>query len=400
MKTNYKFNSLEMTITWFFLISTAVIALNQIVGESKLFELPSQQIYRFFILFSYCTCILIIFSFASHNGIDITGINTLVFLIMLLILISNLINGINITDSIISTCWGISFITGYALGKSGVFAGYRKTRIIIFIAIALFSFYSMYSNSIKANGVTNIIGVNYIFYFGFPLYVRFADENNPKTEILLSVIFIIATFISYKRTSLIAVGLALIIYYYNKYARKKSIKMKWLFLLSIIVFIIIAWYANKYTDGRLLERFSEIKSTGGNGREEIWKKTLELYSNSNFWQKCFGHGSNTVIKSIYMNGYYLSAHNDFLEVLYDYGWIALILYLVFIIRIFALTASAKRNNSPNSPLFSAVFVLFIVISLFSHAELYSYVALPLFSLLGALYAINRPENINERCSIK
>ena len=103
----------------------------------------------------------------------------------------------------------------------------------------------------------------------------------------------------------------------------------------------------------------------------------------------FGHGYDAVIK-VHQIGY--SAHNDFLEVIYDFGIIAFILYLNlhfkligYIIRLF------NAKNQLTAPL-AVSYVLFLLGSLVAHIYIYIYYMI-IFSVFWAfVYASNKLEH--------
>ena len=57
----------------------------------------------------------------------------------------------------------------------------------------------------------------------------------------------------------------------------------------------------------------EISDTGGSGRDKVWKKTCEMIAESDFPYFIMGHGYNQVVQDSPLK---LSAHNDFLEIIY------------------------------------------------------------------------------------
>ena len=382
MKQITSTNSFDNFISVCFLISIGTLAVNQIIAEGELFSMPNYSIYRMFVMASYLFGIAMIFVHSFQSNMNLSNINILVGFMMVYMLGVNLINGLSIIEAFISTSWCVAFMAGYCFEKHGVYQKFYKLRILILAVVSLFALISMYQNFTgNQKAITNIIGVNYMFYFGMPLYLWFASRTQFKTEMYVSILLIAATMISFKRTSMLAIGFALAAYFYLKYGKGNSIKMKATFIYCIILLVIAVLIMNVYTNGRLFDRFLEIESTGGNGRERIWQKTWNVFVDSPLLNKLFGHGHNMLNERIYR-----SAHNDFLEVLYDYGLCFSVLYVSFVLKMFGAILFAKKKKMSYYPLFMGFFGLFMVISMFSHALLYSYVAFPIFSLLGALYA--------------
>lgn len=67
-----------------------------------------------------------------------------------------------------------------------------------------------------------------------------------------------------------------------------------------------------------------------------------------------------------MSGIGTSAHNDILEVLYDFGLLGLLLYLIIIINLCKKALYGIQKKIKNYDAFAASLVLFLVISMFSN----------------------------------
>jgi O-antigen ligase len=82
---------------------------------------------------------------------------------------------------------------------------------------------------------------------------------------------------------------------------------------------------DRITAGNLSARTIDYeKEDITNGRETIYRVTWKMIKASTESQLVFGHGHNAVRRDSPLE---ISAHNEFLEIFYDYGIIALMLYL-------------------------------------------------------------------------
>lgn len=141
---------------------------------------------------------------------------------------------------------------------------------------------------------------------------------------------------------------------------------------SSYFFVIVAVYANEKMGGVIFERFASILSDKGSGRDKVYKATFDLIINTDFTSFLFGHGWNSVVLKSKAN---LSAHNDLLEVLYDFGVFALLLYLFVWIELVKYFRSMIRRNSKYAPVMAFTIVSFLVNSMVAHVLLYpSYIA--------------------------
>ena len=80
-----------------------------------------------------------------------------------------------------------------------------------------------------------------------------------------------------------------------------------------------------------------------------------------------GHGYNAVLVD---SPIHLSAHNDFLEILYDYGLVGLSLYLVFVLSFLKVSLRAFRKNADIAPVLCFQFSNFFILSNISHVFIY------------------------------
>ena len=96
----------------------------------------------------------------------------------------------------------------------------------------------------------------------------------------------------------------------------------------------------------------------GSGRLDIYNASIALIESSDFIGHVIGHGYNAVKYQLE-----LSAHNDFLEIIYDFGWICCLLFVVFIIKGFVWTF--KHHDLDIRPILGLSFLFYIVCALVS-----------------------------------
>lgn len=141
------------------------------------------------------------------------------------------------------------------------------------------------------------------------------------------------------------------------------------FVVGISIYVFN--YINKKTDGFFIERINSIEETGGSGRMDIYSDVIEHFSNSRPVEKIFGIGYNSVVKKswAYDNGITVSAHNDFLEIMVDFGIVGLLIYVLFAFRFIKNAFRVKSHPQ----LFQAniiTLVVFFVMSSVSHLAFY------------------------------
>lgn len=136
---------------------------------------------------------------------------------------------------------------------------------------------------------------------------------------------------------------------------------KIIFILIFIVFISVAFiilYHNNVFISNFISRFK-----GKNiltGRDLIYTKTLEKFSNGSAFSYFFGNGTG----SAYLVNK-TGIHNVYIQILYDHGFIGLLIYLLFFLKNFINALKDKRY-------FSICIQLIFLIYSFSGNPLYDY----------------------------
>lgn len=370
-----------------YLVFSGVMALNQIIRFIPNVNIPAVAIYRvsFVILFAVMITSLIGLSKIRH-------IDILFMLCGAYILLINLINGVGVVDSLVSICWPFAFIFGRIVSDWYSNVHFKKIRFLFFFLIVVTSTYAMYLNYTGSPPArTNIIGVNYIIYYGLPLLlVPYGMKQKNKnagrySTILMFVLWLALSIFSFKRTTLLAVVGGVVIFLYKKYFANKKLNNKFVFLLILLLMFTVAGIVNVYTGGYIIERLDAAEETGGNGRIEIWNSVISAFLKSNFVEKFFGNGGIDAVNATIG----VSAHNEFLEILYDYGVFGVALISIALLVLCQSLLSKKVRKSKYAPLVWSTLFMIFVFSMFSHIFLYSFVSIPVFFFLGNLYSICR-----------
>jgi len=237
------------------------------------------------------------------------------------------------------------------------------------------------------------------------IYSQLVDENFTSsaaysvlyfTPIVLSInikwiraLVIITTTIvlllSFKRTGILAFFVAMFLYLLiinkNKIDKYKNINV---FVYMVIGIILLGYIMHDFDSKFVVERFEDLSTDGGSGRVYIYNKIINLIYNSDIISILFGHGWDAVSR---VNG--MPAHNDFLEIIYDFGFIVFIIYVSFVCKLFKYTYKLyKLNNEFIGPMVVSL-VIFVVNSMFSHILLYPEYMYPFALFWGGVCGINR-----------
>jgi hypothetical protein len=226
----------------------------------------------------------------------------------------------------------LSFFPFYFMSKRGLLHSDEMIQIFWFFLVAFSIIYFIESmilrNDFGLEGQVNAIyGVVYLLPFLFFFRAR------VTVRILIIIIFLLVLH-SLKRGALITFLLGSgVLFTYSSYFKgnlrlKKSSVIRF---IPIVVFFSLALYVVSLSDF-FVERFANIDSDGGSGRDDIFQTLFLVWWNeTEFVNFVFGNGFAGTIK--FVDAF---AHNDLLEVMVNYGLLGLMVYLglwVVIIRV-------------------------------------------------------------------
>lgn len=220
----------------------------------------------------------------------------------------------------------------------------------------------MLSGGRRAAEVGAVADVYYILGM-LPYILTITDRKRWLLPIMITTVSI---FISQKRAGFIAlVGLIIILYFVGS-LRGNNIKSA-IWKNIVLVFLIIAgYYLMIYMDEkfnlRLFTRLEGLETDGGSGRDVRWLYILEAIIRSTPLQLFLGHGFDAT-KRLFFGSH---AHNDFLEVLYNYGIVVLIPYIAYYVILLFSTAKMAKDKYPYHAEFAGSIFVSLCIAMFSY----------------------------------
>lgn len=278
---------------------------------------------------------------------------------------------------------------------------YVYTRVIDNIDVILYSMYVVgvllavfffmnYNNNILYD-VERQTNTSY-----FVLYILPFMLCAPKKWLryLAIVLAFFTVMFSLKRGGFVAVILAVAVYLYINQVKMGGKRFKiwsWFVFLAVGVlgFMVIIRINNVLLDNRMFNRMSLIEETGGSGREKVFRNVIYLIESQGFGNYMIGHGWRATAENTISH---LTAHNDFLEILYDFGIVAFVFYIMMIIELFRLTKSLIRKKSEYAPAMGACLAIFFVNSMVSHIMIYCQYLLLFAMFWGFISATNHKQN--------
>jgi len=280
--------------------------------------------------------------------------------------------------------WPLILLSFNALSKYDVIYIKRMPTFICILYIVNLLFY-IYVLQFKNQDIEGkLASVSHVYYIILLLPWILTFKNKTVKNLLL-LLTIIVTVLSAKRGAILTVGLIAIIYLYFDYiVFMRGVKKIYGVVIGMVLGLLIVYsfiYLNDINDGYLLQRFENVEEDKGSGRLYIYEEVLHLYDRLPWEMKLFGASHNSVIKTTSVG---LSAHNDYLEVLYDYGIIGFFLLISFLLIIIRNTRHLYRIRSRVFVAYFASLIIFLIMTMVSHLILYPTYIIYLASFWGGV----------------
>jgi len=213
------------------------------------------------------------------------------------------------------------FEVTYMFAQNGAKVVRRLCRLFLLVALITTFFFLQTRNTGDEFRQTNTI---FFPLLTLPWMLLYKGE---KRRFIILCIFTVLITLSLKRSSLLVMVGFWLVYFLVILKNRRN---KLLPILALIGLLFLGWRAYNMADdamgGVLSERINREETNTGRNRLAIYEQTEEMIDESSVDEKIIGHGHNTAKMDSPLQ---ISAHNEFLEILYDYGILVFILYLYF-----------------------------------------------------------------------
>lgn len=183
-------------------------------------------------------------------------------------------------------------------------------------------------------------------------------------QYLLLVPMIIVTLLLAKRSAMIIIALEVVIYsFYQLRNSKKKARGKSLILYLIIAVIAVVEISSRFSSftDSTFSRFETIQEDQGSGRIEVYQTALNKINEFSPLDYLVGRGYGSIVE---INN--SAAHNDALQLFYEFGIVALFLYIAFIILLFLRIKIVKKYAREYLVGYLFCIITIIVLGLFSN----------------------------------
>jgi len=266
-------------------------------------------------------------------------------------IIHGLINGFDSKSSpLIYIMPLICFFVEYYAQHDSELKKARKVVILLFFAAFVVNYLMNYNivvaSSFFAGNQFVETNTSYYLLYITPILCCVCDKKYHK---YIFIAVIIAIIMSNKRGGFLGLLLGILLYYYiekkETFWKRSDFFGKSILFLFMAVFVFCLFViVDIILGGSTGERLFLLSEDEGSGRTQIYEETWQLIMSSGTAGQMFGHGFNQVKT---MTTWSVTAHNDILEIIYDFGWICAALYMFFIISGFRY--SFKHSKDLTNP---------------------------------------------------
>ena len=279
--------------------------------------------------------------------------------------------------------WPLFFLFFYYLIKSNPsllkYIVWYFMGMGVLCAVLLMYVYNYHHNTSRVGSKQVLLEV----YFPVLLLPWIFLARKRIWHILGISIMLVLVFASMKRGPLIAVGGATIAYYGVRLLVYPRAWKSNLLLPLVLALGALTIFATMDTSrgGYFASRLASLGEDEGSGRIEVYQETIKMISKSTISKIIFGHGNNSVVEDSVLG---LSAHNDWLETTYDFGFVGLLIYIGIHILMIGRLWYVVRARFSLAPAFAAGYIMFFIVSSISHLVIYPWYFIFLTSFFGAV----------------
>jgi len=371
-------------------LATAVCIGYILLAELLFYYDISTTLAKYKILFYLLMLIIAFFVFIIVKKPKNKGSIIIMVLFVILTIVSTVINN-NEGNSMLGM---IKKIIGLSSFAAVIYISYKisyynevkylmKPMLVIFFA--LLAIYYCYMFSSKSVLLRSENCVYYLILF-LPFVMQI---KNRLIQYPTLILIIFACLISMKRTAFMSIMAFFFVFFIVTMITKKA-PVKKVILLTIACLVVFTFffsyqYIANFMGYDLLStlKIDVIIADEGSGRLSIYEVVLNDQLNSDLQHWLLGSGFNGVVANqIAWEAEPVSAHNDFLEILYDYGIPGLFVYLLFIFKLTKSGIHFYKDKMDFAPSFIASIALFLIFSMTSHLVIYLNYFFALLSFWG------------------
>ena len=185
---------------------------------------------------------------------------------------------------------------------------------------------------------------NYISFFVgliFLLSLFLAKRSSKRKKMFYTtsvVITSVAICLLISRGTILFLAVALVYYF-----RKDVFKWSFIKYYLLIFLIICISYQFGFLDN-IIYRFTSDDLTTGSGRTNIWREGIATFSDKDLLTIIFGAGAGQSTNMVVFNDVNWSPHNNYLEMLFDYGILGVLIFVFWLMSLFFTSKTNEKQT--------------------------------------------------------
>lgn len=263
---------------------------------------------------------------------------------------------------------------------------FKKILAAFIIVMAVVSIPLIQRNLSGQGRAGEVIFPVYFFLTAMSMVIMFFPKKN-----LFWVVPCIMIIFTTKRAGLLVIVCGLFLSQIAEYHMAKTLKKKWKKMLTIAAISVVAVIAMVFLvqtfNLNILQRFMGISEDGGSGRIQIWDRVYLSYSSGSIFERLFGQGYQSVTR-LMLTGRAILAHNDYLEILHDYGIIGLVLFSIWLFQVLSNFVKMWYRRDRFLPSYCYTLSAMILLSVLSYFFIQSYLINFTACYLGIVMALS------------
>ena len=264
-------------------------------------------------------------------------------------------NHINMFKGIIG-CFLLFYPFYYYARAKIIKSAYFFTLLCLLLPLTILQFYLNKNAVLTSSNSENIVNnIAYLFVALIP-FVFFIKKKVLSVAIMMTLMFFIIQ--GAKRGAVIAgsIGLCLYVYFQLKNV-KKAKKIQGYLVAALVVIILIIFAYHTFSNNQfLIHRMDLMEEGNTSNRDIIWRQIFNSWYNSNFYHFLIGFGFAGSL--LLTGGNY--AHNDWLELLANFGLIGVLLYLLLFVTAFNSFLNSKLKDDKKILILTITLIWFLI----------------------------------------
>jgi hypothetical protein len=251
----------------------------------------------------------------------------------------------------------------------------------VLTAINCVAFYALYQAGVYGEKPTAISAV----YFPLLALPWVLSTRRTGWRWLVGAAIVATVFFSLKRTALIMIAAGAIAFTWASGASARRFRgLKTIGLCLMVAAGVFAFLrADRLQGERFVDRLASSFRDRGSGRLDIYLDVKDALFDSPWGRVLMGHGHGAAGRNVGV-----IAHNDLLEVPFDYGICGLAIYLFFHAALIRRSRRLVRAKSPYAPAFAVSYALFFFMSCTSNLVIFPHLFVILMSFWGFVEGVS------------